>query len=338
MFFVTSSEGDGRLHEACFPTFKIPSLQSVAADDREAIGYPDLAAECISHILQTMAPDLLVIDGAPTIALRAVDERQEHDLSRLNCRVAYVYGLVRQESFVLYKMNFHKIDRVIIPEIDSHDPQLASVLPSGSIFVGTIIDIPDECASNQLEARCRLGINPNLYTVYVSTGGGGHRDAQQQIDSICEVICQMSGIQAVVGAGPLFRGRMVRAPNVHWYITNAGYDLMLASDVAVSAAGANSFNELMYLGLPTIFVPLATGADDQLGRAKRAEQAGAARLLLMEEIDHALRPILEEWRSETARSPVAHSARCLVKVNGALQAASGLLEMLQAEVDYPCEI
>jgi UDP-N-acetylglucosamine--N-acetylmuramyl-(pentapeptide) pyrophosphoryl-undecaprenol N-acetylglucosamine transferase len=332
MFFITSSEGDGRLHEAGFPVFKIPSLQAVSPEVREAIDYPAIAATCMYQLLQTMKPDLLVIDGAPTIALRAVDEVPERDFRNLGCPVAYVNHLVREESFSLYTSSFFKLDRVIIPEFDNHEPKLAAVLPPGSAFVGPIVDIPDEYAGSRSEARRRLGLKQDLYTIYVSTGGGGHRDAQRQIETICSVTCSMPNTQTLIGAGPLYRGKTVQHANVHWRVDNSGHDLILASDVAVSAAGVNSFNELMYFGLPTVFVPLATGADDQFDRARRAERVGAGTLVPLEEVGGSLLPILESWRNEPARMLVSERARNLVSSNGATKAASSLIEMLERKI------
>src|SRR5699024_7382244 len=52
---------------------------------------------------------------------------------------------------------------------------------------------------------------------------------------------------------------------------------LAAFDVAVSAAGYNSFHELLRFGVPTLFVPnAATALDDQAGRAAYAGRRGWA--------------------------------------------------------------
>ena len=53
-----------------------------------------------------------------------------------------------------------------------------------------------------------------------------------------------------------------------------------AFDLAVSAAGYNSFHELLRFGIPTLFIPNQdTALDDQQGRAQFAADRGLAHML-----------------------------------------------------------
>jgi UDP-N-acetylglucosamine:LPS N-acetylglucosamine transferase len=53
-----------------------------------------------------------------------------------------------------------------------------------------------------------------------------------------------------------------------------------AFDLAVSAAGYNSFHELLRFGVPTLFIPNQdTALDDQQGRAQFAADRGLAHML-----------------------------------------------------------
>jgi UDP-N-acetylglucosamine:LPS N-acetylglucosamine transferase len=62
-------------------------------------------------------------------------------------------------------------------------------------------------------------------------------------------------------------------------------DLCRAADLTVSAAGYNSFHELMYAGIPTIFIPQAAPyLDDQERRAQAAADRGLAALVLESEL------------------------------------------------------
>ncbi len=47
-----------------------------------------------------------------------------------------------------------------------------------------------------------------------------------------------------------------------------------AFDAAVAAAGYNAYHELIALGVPSLFVPMARNTDDQPARARHAERAG----------------------------------------------------------------
>jgi hypothetical protein len=92
-------------------------------------------------------------------------------------------------------------------------------------------------------------------------------------------------------------------------------ELFLGLDAAVASAGYNTFHELMFAGVPTVFLPLPRIADDQAERARRAEAAGAARIApTLEAIPDLL---------DAAGSPEA--ARALVPRNGARAAAFAAL-------------
>ena len=103
---------------------------------------------------------------------------------------------------------------------------------------------------------------------------------------------------------------------------------MAASDVAISGAGCNSFNELMHLGVPTIFVPMTTKADDQHARALRAQIAGAGMVITPQEISGLIPPTLKTWRDSTVRETLSNNARRLVPHNGSEAAGKALLDLL----------
>ena len=59
--------------------------------------------------------------------------------------------------------------------------------------------------------------------------------------------------------------------------TNRGAALVAAADLCVSAAGYNSFHEILYTGVPAVFVPQMTSfMDDQRARARAAAERGLA--------------------------------------------------------------
>ena len=83
-------------------------------------------------------------------------------------------------------------------------------------------------------------------------------------------------LHLLVGAGPLYRGRPLFGPRIAWQTQTGTAELLGGCDLAVCAAGYNSYNELMLAGVPTIFLPQEKVADEQDRRAESAERAGAA--------------------------------------------------------------
>ena len=103
---------------------------------------------------------------------------------------------------------------------------------------------------------------------------------------------------------------------------------MKAFDLAISAAGYNSFNELMHTGVPTIFLPHDTWADDQYARAERAMRAGAAMILPPEATADDLRRMVTRLLDDKLRASMSEAARQLAPTNHAREAADLLLSLM----------
>ena len=100
-------------------------------------------------------------------------------------------------------------------------------------------------------------------------------------------------------------------------------ELLPGLDAAVSAGGYHSFYELMYVGVPTIFLPEVRNGDPRIGRVRKAEMAGAGRLARsLREIPRLL---------EDAGSPRA--ARVLAPRNGARETAGQILSSVLPKED-----
>ncbi len=103
---------------------------------------------------------------------------------------------------------------------------------------------------------------------------------------------------------------------------------LAAFDLVVSAAGYNSFHEIVLHGRPAIFVPNEAGMlDDQLLRARWAELSGHA---LCVKADHPeeLAAALEVALDPAFAAAVA-ARRPIVATDGAERAA-GLIEAMRA--------
>ena len=102
-----------------------------------------------------------------------------------------------------------------------------------------------------------------------------------------------------------------------------------AFDLAVSAAGYNSFHELLRFGIPTLFIPNQdTALDDQQGRAQFAADRGLAHMLSGVSVSAAtllLRDLLEHGQHMVANVPL------LDRGNGAAAAAMHLRKLSEVE-------
>jgi UDP-N-acetylglucosamine:LPS N-acetylglucosamine transferase len=101
-------------------------------------------------------------------------------------------------------------------------------------------------------------------------------------------------------------------------------------DLAITAAGYNTFHELLYLGVPSILIPnQETRTDDQVARSLAAEQAGAAIVVLNQEsIATAISRGLEEAVSAAMRTRASQ----LVPDGGAMAMAEHIVSRAGASV------
>jgi UDP-N-acetylglucosamine--N-acetylmuramyl-(pentapeptide) pyrophosphoryl-undecaprenol N-acetylglucosamine transferase len=104
-------------------------------------------------------------------------------------------------------------------------------------------------------------------------------------------------------------------------------DFLPAFDAAVTAAGYNAVHELLYAGVPSVFVPFERMVDDQEKRAREVMEAGAGLAcapLTREGLARAVREVLKP----DTRQRLERAARKRVERNGAEPAARALLELL----------
>lgn len=101
---------------------------------------------------------------------------------------------------------------------------------------------------------------------------------------------------------------------------------LAAFDVAVAAAGYNAYHELVHLGVPSLFVPIARQTDDQAARARYAQQQGLARACAGPE-DPELEARLDELLDPDERTAIARRLASLPPRNGAKEAAAWLRDL-----------
>lgn len=141
----------------------------------------------------------------------------------------------------------------------------------------TLLD-RDELVS-RVEARKALGIAADAPTALVMLGAGNINDATSATRVVIDTLRKLD--MDICVTVPAIAER-AGTDDEHVHLVRAyplsGY--FHAFDVAVSAAGYNSFHELLRFGVPTLFLPnLETSLDDQRTRAKFAHDQGWAHSL-----------------------------------------------------------
>jgi UDP-N-acetylglucosamine:LPS N-acetylglucosamine transferase len=124
-------------------------------------------------------------------------------------------------------------------------------------------------------AEAELGLEPGRLHVFMQLGAGNINDISSAV-GMCVRRFQADPRVQLVFAESSIAGRAVNLPA--GVVKVRGYPLARffnAFDVAVSAAGYNTFHELIGYGVPSLFIPNAdTALDDQVARARWAEAQG----------------------------------------------------------------
>jgi UDP-N-acetylglucosamine:LPS N-acetylglucosamine transferase len=180
------------------------------------------------------------------------------------------------------------------------------------------------------EAARRLGLDPNRPSVLIQLGAGYNRDVVALVDKLITQLQQFEQLQICVaewlnGTQPLNYWQGV------FYLR--GYPLsqyFKAFDFSISAAGYNTFHEIVNFDLPTIFIPNRhPSMDDQAGRSSLAQALQAA--FELDETDLGDLPELVNLLMDgKAREFLAANSKPLHQPNGAADAARLLTELHMA--------
>lgn len=203
----------------------------------------------------------------------------------------------------------------------AYDRGVTAAAPAHRVGPVTLLDAADLQARD--EARAALGLPADGPLALVSLGAGNINDTTSEVGA---------AVHALTGLGV---GVCVTVPDIASAGAAAGEDIHLvrdyplsrryaAFDVVISAAGYNSFHELLRMGVPTLFVPnTETSLDDQEARARFAADHGWAHQLPQLSVPTAT-PLLEELLDRG--NEMAAGAQQADPGNGAGAAAAFLTE------------
>jgi UDP:flavonoid glycosyltransferase YjiC (YdhE family) len=121
-------------------------------------------------------------------------------------------------------------------------------------------------------AREDLGIRPGDFAVLVQLGSDQSNDVVAILSSILSSLQRADNTRIVIAHSMISNQRPLPPADARISILQ-DYPISRffpAFDVAISAAGYNSFHELLSFGVPTLFLPMIKETEDQGQRARYA--------------------------------------------------------------------
>lgn len=316
--FLTPCHALAVIEHAGFRTEYVPEP---AYDETDPADHADAMAPRLSLLLRHYDPAALVFDGnVPREWL--LQACAEQDLPLLWLR----RGMWRADpALARHLQHASRFDAVIEPA------EVAATVDRGATAAATdapvvvppvmLLDRGELDAPRQ--ARALLGLVPNRPALLVQPGAGNNHDIEPLLDRVAEAQARL-GLQVVV-AEWLIQHAPLRRRGLRYLSSFPNSRYFAAFDLAVSAAGYNSFHELLHHGVPTVFVPNDNQTvDDQRARAEWAESRGAA-ICLPRGAEATLPGYLSAMLDPGLRRQLARRARALCPINGAAQAAAAVM-------------
>lgn len=181
--------------------------------------------------------------------------------------------------------------------------------------------LDDTELATRAAARAELELPEGTRAVLVSLGAGNNFDYRPVLERLGTWLATHPEIAAFAAVSPIAAVEVRLPPALRRLELYPSARLLAGFDAAVSAAGYNSFHELLAARLPTLFVPNEHPImDDQLGRARWAERTGVGLLLRTVEPYH-LPARLEALLDPMLAAELTGAMGRLDPTNGAIEAA-----------------
>lgn len=338
IFFLTSSDASDVLAEANFAAFKIPSKTVARKTELNKLEYKRLAKHFVWNTLGVFTPDLLVVDTFPSGSFDELFQVLDGPF-----RKSFIYRKVKPEYAArpTFRSAMRMYDSIVAPHAAKANAKNHFADVNSKVeFSGEVIQFEREDFFDRDDARAKLGVPTDHKLVYLSAGGGGDPNAETQIRTLVDVIGKLDKVHLLVGAGRLFRGQRISAPNISWYDGPAIGKYFAAIDAAVCAAGYNTFHELLFARVPTAFFAQEKIADDQAERIDSAVNLGACKRINDFNDHREIESAVEDLLNESMANELRNCCSEVIAENGASQCALGLLRPLydNARLDWAQQI
>lgn len=279
VFFSTSLATEVIRNEG-FMFYYIPS-KSLMPETVTTSMWNDYLKKQLQQIVDIYNPIAIVFDGAHPYGGMISSIRQNKSLTSIWIRrEGYKHNTPRQDYL---EQNFHL---TIVPKELVRTYGEYGESESTRKYCKPIVLLDSKEVHDRDIVRKSLGITPASKLFYVQLGAGNINDIRVDYEMIIKCILKNPNHIILLGESIIGEKISITGDRIKMIRSYPNAQYFKGIDFAVSAVGYNTFHELLYFKVPTLFIPnLKTLQDDQVKRAKLAEEKGAA--LCLEEISEA---------------------------------------------------
>ncbi len=192
-------------------------------------------------------------------------------------------------------------------------------------------------ALSREEARREIGITEPR-AVLIAFGAGALTDQYETVERIIRALKPLNGLQVIVARHIISdnRGSLPHGADTRHLFPMSRF--FAAFDGVISAAGYNTFHEVVRADVPTLLIPVeAAQMDRQLDRAQWAESRGLARVLRQRDLDELPHVLAELLNGKPRRGAWVPRAELPPASNGAARAAALVSDLALRYARWPTE-
>lgn len=290
-----------------FPVYKLPSKTVIRDTDTNNLTFAAVSQFFVTNLVALIRPDILVMDTIPQGSFG------EFLLMKTFCDKKVLIDRHKNSAITsgaVYLSHLSMYDLILTPDHPSKKVlySMPEEMQERNVFTGVVHGVCKEELLSKKEVRRLFGVADDQTLIYVSAGGGGDKSVEKDIRALVGAISQNMKHFVLVGYGPLYRGEKIYKQNVVPLSDPDSKKYFGGIDLAFSAAGYNTFEELLATKVPTTFFSQAKGMDCQEQRIDYGMKNGWNRKLqnfdplsIEEEVEALKRSIQEIRRNLNER-------------------------------------
>jgi UDP:flavonoid glycosyltransferase YjiC (YdhE family) len=323
--FATMSQGFSVVEQCGFPVEYIPFATQARFD---VANWDDWLAAQLGQIIDLHGAAALVFDG-----IRPFDGLIRTLRVHRNVSAVWVRRPMWRPDTLKEVLGAQRYFNLVI-----EPGETAAVNDQGATrdYRKAVMQVPpirlldEEELLDRKSAAARLGLDPTRPAVLIQLGAGTNRDIVALIDLALATLQAHPEVQPVIAEWKISTMPAELWPDVPRLRAFPLARYFAAFDFTISAAGYNSFHEILSFGMPSIL--LSNGnqpVDDQPQRASFAEERGAA-IALPDSDPGNLQMAIETLMNERARWFLSANCARLRQPNGAVAAAEAIASTVYA--------